>query len=303
MRENFKFIDDKGKEINCYKWKGHFSRKVIVYIVHGMAEQAVRYDYFARILAQEGYIVYSHDHRGHGNTDKNEKRGYIADSEGFEVLAYNLKELIENAKKENPEYEIVLFAHSMGSFVSLRFLELYGQSIDRVILSGTNGKLEPIANIGAILARIEIALYGRMHKSKMMDNLIFAKHNNRFKPSKTKFDWICSNKEAVDEYIKDENTGFICSVSFYYDLIRGINRLHKKQEMEKIKKTTEFYIFAGDKDPVGNFGKGIKSLVNELKSYNILNIKYKLYKNGRHEMLNEKNRDEVIDNILKFLEQ
>ncbi|MGL4989790.1 MAG: lysophospholipase [Sarcina sp.] len=301
MRKNFKFIDNKGKEINCYKWEENSSKKVIVYIVHGMAEQALRYDYFARKLTQEGYIVYSHDHRGHGNTDRGKKRGYISDNEGFEVLVYNLNELIENAKKENPEYEIVLCAHSMGSFVSLRFLELYGQSIDRVILSGTNGKLEPIAKIGAILARIEIALYGRMHKSKMMDNLIFGKHNNRFKPNRTKFDWICSNEEAVDEYINDENSGFICSASFYYDLIRGINRLHKKQEIRKIKKTTKFYIFSGDCDPVGNFGKGIKSLVDELKSYGILDVKYKLYKNGRHEMLNEKNKDEVIDSILNFL--
>lgn len=302
MRKNFKFIDNEDKEINCYKWHNEGEEaRAIVYISHGMAEPAIRYDYFAEKLVAQGYIVYAHDHRGHGETDKVERRGYIADNEGFEMLAHNLHELIENAKSENEGLEIILFAHSMGSFVGMRFVQLYGQSIDRVILSGTNGKLAPIAKLGPIFAGAEIALCGRDHVSKMMDKLIFGGHNKKFKPCRTDFDWICSNEEAVDEYIKSEDCGFICTASFYYDLIRGINRLHGKQEMNKIKKTTNFYIFSGSMDPVGEFGKGIKSLVEELKSYGVSNVNYKLYDGGRHEMLNEKNRDDVIEDILNFL--
>ena len=303
MRENFKFIDKDGKIINCYKWNTDKTPRAIVYIAHGMAEDALRYDYFAKQLNDNGYLVYTHDHRGHGLTDSDEGRGYIADDEGFEVLASNLDELIVNAKNDNKGLELILFAHSMGSFVSLRYLELYGQEVNRVILSGTNCNLDKIAKVGALIAKCEIKLFGRKHQSKLMDKLIFGNHNKHFKPTRTNYDWICSDEKVVDEYIKNESCGFICSASFYYDLITGIFRLHRKENMEKIKKETSFYIFAGDKDPVGEFGKGIKALVTELKSYGVVNVEYKLYNEGRHEMLNEKNRDEVITNILEFLDK
>lgn len=300
MRESFKFIDKYSKTIQCYKWTIE-NPKAIIYISHGMAESCVRYDEFASVLNSEGYSVYSHDHRGHGKTDSDENRGYIADSEGFEVLAENLSQLIDNARSENEGLELVLFAHSMGSFVSLRFLEEYGQNIDRVILSGTNGKLKPIATLGAFIARIEIGLLGRRHTSKLMDKLIFGAHNNKFKPIRTNYDWICSNEETVDDYIKNPDCGFVCSASFYYDLIRGINRLHRDAEFNKIKKSTKFYIFSGDMDPVGEHGKGLISLANKLKKYGVESVEYKLYKDGRHEMLNEKNKDEVMRDVIDFL--
>lgn len=302
MRQNFKFTDKYGKEINAYKWTGDKKPKAIVYIVHGMVENAKRYDYLANKLVNEGYIVYSHDHRGHGDTDKTQdKRGYIADSEGFDILVENVEQLIENAKDENKGLELILFGHSMGSFVSLRYMQLNGKGIDRVILSGTDGKVKPISSIGIIIARLEIALCGRMHKSKLMDKLIFGGFNNKFKPARTEFDWICANKETVDEYIENPDYGFVCSASFYYDLMRGLKKLHRKEEMNKLKKNISFYIFAGDMDPVGQFGEGVKSLVKELNSYGLKNVKYKLYEGGRHEMLNEENRDEVIDDMIKYL--
>ncbi|MGL5574661.1 MAG: lysophospholipase [Sarcina sp.] len=302
MRKSFKFIDKYSKTIQGYKWTID-NPKAIVYIAHGMGESCLRYDEFAGILNANGYSVYSHDHRGHGKTDENENRGYIADSEGFEVLAENISELIDFTRSENTGLEVILFAHSMGSFASLRFLELYGQEMDRVILSGTNGKLKPISHIGALIARIEIGLFGRKHTSKLMDKLIFGNHNKKFKPVRTGYDWICANEDTVDDYIKNPDCGFVCSASFYYDLIRGIFRLHKAREFDKIKKDTKFFIFSGDMDPVGEYGKGLISLVEKLKKFGVRNVEYKLYKGGRHEMLNEKNKDEVMSDVINFLER
>ena len=302
MRDNFKFKDSDGKEINCYKWTGDFKPKAIIYIVHGMTETALRYDYVAERLVNEGYYVYSHDHRGHGLTDKEEEnRGYIADNEGFDWLVTDVKELIENTRKENPGIEVVLFGHSMGSFVSQRYLEMYGQEIDRVILSGTSGRQKSIAILGIIIAWVEMKIRGRKHKSKLMDKLIFGNFNDRFKPSRTEFDWVCANEKSVDEYISSPDCGFVCTTSFYYDLMRGTRAIHKNGELAKIKKSTKLYIFAGDSDPVGEFGEGIKSLVKDLKANGVSDVSYKLYKDGRHEMLNDSNRDEVIDDMINFL--
>lgn len=300
--KNFSFVDRYGKEIKYYKWSEVENPKGIVQIVHGMTEYALRYDYFAKKLCENGYIVYAHDQRGHGETSpKDEEKGYIADDEGFDILVENVKELTDVAKKENSNLPIILFGHSMGSFVSQRYIELYGNGIDGVILSGTNGKPDRITKLGILISKIEIMLKGRKAKSKLMDKLSFGDFNSNFKPTRTDYDWLCSVNEEVDKYIESPVCGFICSTSFYYDLIRGLWKINKKENLNNIPKTLPIYIFAGDKDPVGKFGKGIVKLYDTYKSIGIYNLNYKLYSNGRHEMLNENNKDEVIKDLLDWI--
>lgn len=300
--ERFFFIDKEGKEIKCYKWIPTRKAIGIIQIVHGMTEYALRYDYFAERLCEQGYMVYAHDHRGHGETaGSDDERGYIADNEGFDILVEDAKELTDIIKKDNPDLPIIIFGHSMGSFVSQRYIELYGKEIDGLILSGTNGKPQLHTKLGILISGIEILLRGRKAKSKLMDKLSFGDFNSNFKPNRTNYDWLCSVDEEVDKYIASSMCGFICSTSFYYDLIRGLWKIHKEKNLNSIPKNLPILIFAGDKDPVGNFGKGIINLYECYKRLGIKNVKYKLYKYGRHEMLNEKNKDEVIDDILEWI--
>ena len=154
--ERFSFIDKDGKEIKCYKWEAKGEAKGILQISHGMTEYACRYDYFANKLTEHGFIVYAHDHRGHGETSKlDEERGYIADSEGFDMLVENVKELTDIIKKENNGLPLILFGHSMGSFVSQRYIELYGKELDGVILSGTNGRPDNITKLGILFQKLK----------------------------------------------------------------------------------------------------------------------------------------------------
>ena len=300
--EKFSFIDKNEKEIKCYKWIPSKKAIGVVQIVHGMTEYALRYDYFAKKLCEQGYIVYAHDHRGHGKTAiSDEERGYIADNEGFDILVDDVKQLTDIIKKDNPNLPIIIFGHSMGSFVSQRYIELYGDEIQGVILSGTNGKPKLYTKIGILVSKIGILLRGRKAKSRLMDKLSFGSFNSKFKPNRTNYDWLCSVDEEVDKYIDSSMCGFICTTSFYYDLIRGLWKIHKEDNLNSIPKSLPVFIFAGDKDPVGDFGKGIVSLYECYKKLGITNLKYKLYKNGRHEMVNEKNKDEVINDILDWI--
>ena len=189
----------------------------------------------------------------------------------------------------------------MGSFVAQRYVQLYGDKIDGVILSGTNGRPDKITKLGILISKIEIILRGRKAKSKLMDKLSFGDFNSNFKPNRTNYDWLCSVEEEVDKYIKSNMCGFICTTSFYYDLIRGLWKINKRENLRKIPKNLPIFIFAGDKDPVGKFGKGIIRLYNDYKELGILDLEYKLYKNGRHEMLNENNKDEVIQDLIEWI--
>lgn len=302
MRENFKFADSEGVELNVYKWSPEGEVLGVVQISHGMTENILRYDEFAKYLNNKGFIVYGHDHRGHGLTAKSkDELGYIADNEGFDWLVRDLYELMMMIKEENKGFPIYLFGHSMGSFVSQRFVELHGKEIDGLILSGSNGEPTKLAPIGIFLSNMEIKIFGRKHTSKMMDKLSFGDFNKKFKPNRTPYDWLCSVDSEVDKYIANEYCGFVCSASFYYDLLRGLRAIHKDENFSSIPKDLPIYILAGDMDPVGFFGKGIVNLYDKLKLTGVKDVEYKLYKNKRHEILNEDNKLEVMNDISTWL--
>lgn len=305
MRDNFNFKDSEGKNLNVYKWYGNNETpKGIIQIAHGMAETALRYDYFCEEMVKSGYLVYAHDHRGHGLTSENkEGLGYIADDDGFNWMVRDVHEINNFIRKENPKLPIILFGHSMGSFISQKFAETYGDEIDGLILSGTNGKPMALAGVGIFISGLEIKLHGRKHISKRMDKLSFGNFNSKFKPNRTEFDWLCSVNEEVDKYIEDPFCGFVCTSSFYYDLLKGLKSIHEPQNLNNIPKKLPIFIFAGDKDPVGNCGKGIINLYEIYKTLNIKNVEYKLYEDGRHEMLNEKNKDEVIYDVKVWIDK
>ncbi|HEY5525315.1 MAG TPA: lysophospholipase [Clostridium sp.] len=301
--EKFHFIDEEKKKIVCYKWKSNDNKvKGIVQIAHGMEERAVRYDYFAKRLNKAGYIVYANDHRGHGATAGSKKNlGYIADNDGFNWMVKDMKQLTDIIKDENPNIPVILFGHSMGSFLSQRYVELYGDNIDSLILSGTNGKPKAITKLGILISKHEIRKHGRKHVSNIMEKLAIGGYNKNFLPYRTTSEWLSSDEEEVDKYIADKYCGFVCTSSFYYDLIRGLWEMHEKNNLKRIPKSLPIYMVSGEKDPVGNQGKGVISLYNTFKKIGLKNVSYRLYKDGRHEMLNETNKDEVIDHILKWI--
>ena len=304
MRKNFKFQDDKGLEINAYKWIPNNERsiKAVIQIAHGMTETVLRYDYFANKLCENGYIVYGNDHRGHGLTAKDkEELGYLGDDDGFTLMVKNMNDLTKIIKKNYSNLPLILFGHSMGSFLSQRYAQVYGDNIDGLILSGTSGKPPLKMNFGILFSKIEMMLKSKKHKSNVINKLSFGSFNDKFKPCRTEFDWLCSVKEEVDKYIADDYCGFVSTSSFYHDFFKGLKEIHKPKNMELIPKELPIYIFAGDKDPVGDFGKGILNLYSILEEKGIKNIKYKLYKEGRHEMLNEINKDEVISDVLDWI--
>lgn len=135
-----------------------------------------------------------------------------------------------------------------------------------------------------------------------MDSLSFGDYNNAFKPNRTKFDWLSRDDKEVDKYINDPYCGTIFTAGFFYDFLNGLKKIEDKKNFKLIPKNLPIYIFSGDKDPVGKFGKGVLNLYNRYKNHGVKDIKYKLYSEGRHEMLNEINRDEVMDDTVQWLD-
>ena len=302
--EEVSFIDSENVKIHYYKWSPENIEnfKAIIQISHGMAEVSERYDRFAQALTSEGYIVYANDHRGHGKTaGKIENVGYLGDHDGFLWMVKDMQELSTIAKNENIGLPLFLFGHSMGSFLCQRYIQLYGKEIDGVILSGTNGKQGLKLYLGLLIAKFEICKNGRKVKSETLNRMSFGSYNKSFKPFRTEFDWLSRDTSEVDKYIKNDFCGGIFTAGFFQDFFIGLKEIEKLSNMSKVPKNLPIYIFSGSKDPVGSDTKGVMKLVNAYKNLGIKDIKYKFYKEGRHEMLNEINRDEVTGDIINWL--
>lgn len=304
IAQQFTFKNKDHIKIHVYKWSPEKAAKGIIQIAHGMAETAKRYEYFAQAMTEEGFIVYANDHRGHGQSAISTKDlGYISDNDGFDDMVTDMKTLTGIAKKENPRLPVILFSHSMGSFLAQRYIQLYGDNIRGVILSGTNGRPEPILGVGTIIAKVIMKLGGRKASGKILDALSFGSYNKRIQGPKTKFDWLSTDEGQVEQYMNDPYCGTLFPVSFFYDLFKGLKIIHKKENLKQVPKNLHIFIFAGDEDPVGNYGKGIMDLYKTYQSLGIEDVTYKLYPKGRHEMLNEINRDEVIKDVIEWIDR
>lgn len=298
------FIASDGKKIQTYEWKNTQGKniKAIIQIAHGMAEHVLRYEAFANFLTDQGCIVYGNDHRGHGkNIVAPDDKGFFTDDNGFHRVVADMYELTEIIKEKYPKTPIIIFGHSMGSFLTRRYIQLHGNQVDGVILSGTGGDQGIIGKLGLLVAKTEKRRIGRRTPSPVMDKLVFGKFNEQFKDARTDFDFLSRDEREVDAYIADDLCGFVCSSGFFVDLLEGINLIHQKKEVMKTPKTLPILLISGDQDPVGNNGKGVKGVYELYREVGCQHVAFKLYQGARHELLNEKNKEEVYEDILNWM--
>ena len=270
-------------------------KKMIVVISHGMAEHVERYDYFAKKLNEAGIEAWGINQIGHGDAIVDDLKGHW-EKDGFSNCVENLGTLIKHIKEENKDIPVVLFGHSMGSFISQEFIKRHSDLIDGVILSGS-AKTGLLHKMGALLSGM--SLKDKKAPNQFLNNLSFGSYNKAFKPNRTEFDWLSRDNEQVDKYVADPLCGYVCTTGFFKEFMKGLKNLNKG--VENIRKDLPIYIMSGAMDPVGNNGKDVVKLEEMYKNLNIENVSMKLYEDGRHEMLNEINKDEVIKDILAWL--
>jgi len=302
----FTFQSKNGAEIFVHKWMPNEDKalKAIFQLSHGMAEHSARYERFAQVLCDIGIGVYAHDHRGHGKTAGSlENIGYFADKNGWDLVVDDMHQLTEIIKKEQTDLPVFLFGYRMGSFLARAYIARYGNEIKGVILSGTGGDPGLLGKIGLMVARMESWIKGRKARSPMLNNLSFGGFNKAFKPNRTDFDWLSRDETEVDKYIDDTFCGGVFTTGFFVDLIGGINFINKPAVIGMIPVDLPIYMFSGALDPVGDNSKGVQQVYGAYKKAGIKDVSVKFYADGRHEMLNETNRDEVCQDVIHWVNE
>jgi alpha-beta hydrolase superfamily lysophospholipase len=300
-----------GAKLFVRRWIPGNNSRAIIQIVHGMAEHSARYEWAAQKLCEIGFEVWAADQRGHGLTADlavNDPSlggllGHCADKNGFTKVIADVDIIFDAAQKEHPDLPLFLLGHSWGSFISHAYIENHGKRLAGCVLSGTKGRGGFIVAAGSKIAACIAGMKGSRKKSPLLYALADGSYDKPFAPNRTAADWLSRDEKMVDAYIADPLCGKMCSSGFYRDLTGALNMIYKAEAMKKIPLDLPLYVFCGSADPVGEMGEGPTALIGQCKKIGLKDIEFTLYPDGRHEMLNETNRDEVMGNLIKWLEK
>ncbi len=295
-----------GQRFSCCSWLPDRTTRAVVQIAHGMGEHKGRYTDVAEALTSQGYAVYASDHRGHGGTIVDNQPGAMGKN-GWRLTLADMNYLAEYARRTHAGLPTVLLGHSMGAALAQQYLYLYGQYLSAAVLSGSPGFGQPLQlMLIQLVARLESLRAGPDMQSEMLQNLLFGNNNKSFEAMSsnealTGFEWLSKDGLQVDAYLEDSLCGFVLSPASLAQMFAGMRQSAFERNVRAIKKHLPVYVLAGADDPVHNEERGLAKLVEAYRSAQ-LPVDYKLYPEGRHEMLNETNRVEVVAHLLDWLE-
>lgn len=263
--------------------------KAIVQLVHGVAEHSGNYMDFARFLNKNGYIVVIGDHRGHGKSLSTAyPNGYMRRAE--ELVDDEIM-IAKFMKKIHPDLKYYLIGHSMGSMIARLFIRKNDELIDKLILTGTvptNG----LSAFALFLFNIGCFYLGDKGESRLIDALVGAKG----------LDFISYDGENIGIKANDPLRIFKFKTGYSRTLVEINKKLGQRSQYACQNKELKIYNMVGEDDIITKGANGIKSSLDFLRAIGYTNIQNKVYKNMKHEILNETNKEIVYDDILRFFD-
>lgn len=288
--------------IHAIEWIPEGEVKAVLQIAHGMVEFIDRYDNFAKFLNTQGFYVVGNDHLGHGKSVRDETNlGYFAKHEGNFCVLGDMKTLHDDTKKKYPDVPYFLLGHSMGSFLARQYIEKYPDGLDGAIIMGTGYQPMVTLDLGIAMTATLQQTHGSHYRSEVVNNTALGSYNKAFEPARTKCDWLTKDEAIVDAYIANPLNQFMFTVNGYYNMFRGIRYCQRQENLNKIPKDLPILVVSGEQDPVGEFGKGPKTVAEIYKNNNIKDVTLKLYPGDRHEILNELDKETVYHDLLNWM--
>jgi alpha-beta hydrolase superfamily lysophospholipase len=305
MRErSFELRADDGAALHVYRFEPESApAKAVVQIEHGMAEHAARYRRVAEALTAAGYAVYADDHRGHGKSARGpEDLGFFAQQDGWNRVVRDFELLRERIVEDHPKKPVFLLGHSMGSLLAQSYVAEHGRELAGLVLSGTGGGSGPLVRVGRVIAKLERLRLGPAGRSKLLQTLTFGAYNKGFAPNRTAYDWLSRDAAEVDAYIADPLCGFDFTVQGWIDIMSGVIAIESEATIAKVPKALPVYLMSGALDPVGRQSAGVKWLAEQYRKAGLADVTVRLYEGARHELFNETHRDEVLRELVAWLD-
>jgi len=274
------------------------STRGLILLLHGMSEHKERYEYAIGKLNEAGYAVLSTDERGHGESAV--VKGYFGEKNGW-LLNVEDQYALYKAAKEIIDLPLIVLGHSMGTLVSRSFIKRHDDEVTKVVLTGCPSNNKAV-NVAIGLCNIIKTFKGEKYRSPLLNKLCFGAFNSKIPNPKTDYDWLSVNEENVRRYIADDDCGYTFTVSGFKDMFGGMKDVYGLEGWAPKNKALPIRFFSGSDDPCMTNLDGLKEAVEILKKQGYADVDYKTYPGYRHEILNEDIRDDVIADIVTFLD-
>ena len=288
--------------IHAQEWVPQVPLRGVVQIVHGVAEHIGRYGEVADFLTEHGYLVCGEDHLGHGKTAQTGEEGFFGAKNGWSLVVEDVAALRTLQGEKYPGLPYFLLGHSMGSFLARTYLISHPGVLTGAILSGTGQESAPLVALGKLLSEIERRRLGPRGISPLVDKLSLGAYNRKFAPNRTKADWISRDTAQVDAYLADPYCRYQSTVSMFEAMMGALQDIADPKHLARMDPHTPVYFLSGDRDPVGGMGKGVRKVAGMFRQAGCRDVTVRLYPGGRHEMFHETNAQEVLDDLLSWLE-
>ena len=300
QQQVFELSQEDGHLTKLYAFLCDDAPRASLLVLHGMAEHHKRYLGFAQTLADNGVDVYLYDHRGHGTHCKLEELGHLASSKGYRKLIDDARAVagfIRQTKRSEPYF---IFGHSMGSLVTRCVLQK-DDAFSGAMICGSTCPSKAVIASGLLVSRLVSLFLGAEHRSSFMNHLLFENRQYLKLSTRTVMDWLTRDNQIVGAYLHDPYCGFLCSASFYHDLIKLSAIARRRSGMLHTRRELPLFFLSGDCDPVGGYGKQITFLSRFYQKHGYSDVTCKLYPQDRHELLNELDKDTITNDILEWI--
>jgi alpha-beta hydrolase superfamily lysophospholipase len=270
-----------GTRLIGQRWSTEGTARAAIVLAHGMGEHSLRYDRLGRALSDVGIDLLAVDQRGHGRTAAmaGTPLGTLGPA-GWDGLVADFALVVRSTRGERPEIPIVVLGHSMGSWVVQQFLLEHSAEVAAAVLSGT--------------AALELAL-GGVDPTKELDLTAF---NAPF-PARTGYEWLSRDPAEVDQYVAEPMCGFGLDPDGLRGLVDAAPRL---VDTAGLRAGLPLYVLVGSDDPVNGGMAALDPLLDRYRAAG-LDVTLRRYAGGRHEMFNETNRDEVVADLIAWLDK
>ena len=289
-----------GHSIPVFEWcPSDAPPTLVIQVLHGLGEHAGRYERFAAACNADRIAVIAHNHRGHGRV---QGFGHYADHDGWPKVISDVLQVRQHIAELFPTVPVVLLGHSMGSYIAQSFVMRHGGNNHALILSASTYAPRGQLRAGHLSAQLLTALTGGQRVNSFLNHSGLGKFNERFKPARTKFDWLSRDEAEVDRYIQDPLCGGDFSNKLWADLTGGLLEITSGDAAATVRQDLPSLILGGERDPVGG-AIGLTLLADVYRKTGHDDVTLKIYPEGRHEMLNETNRDEVTRDIIEWIQK
>lgn len=304
MKKEEFFYDSRDKEtrIHAIKWIPEEKPVCILQIIHGMAEYINRYDSTARYFAQKGFLVVGEDHLGHGESVKEgHPYGYFCHQDPATVAVRDVHRLKKIIQEEYPGVPYFILGHSMGSFILRNYLCRYGSGINGAIVMGTGNTPGALVKALGICSKVLAFFQGEKSPGKFVDKVAFGSYNARIEKPLTSFDWLSSDAKEVEKYVADPLCGFTFTLNGFHTLSKLMEGVLKRENLERMPKELPVMFVAGEEDPVGDYGKGVRTVLQQFNELGMKDVTLKIYPGVRHELVNEFGRQQVLEDLYLWI--